>query len=165
MTVHQAFDYPAARITSRSESLFMLAYRCWQAGYDYADAECWHYAWSVLSNELGPKVARPVLNAVEDFVRVLRHAADERIDYFPPPCCRMSSGERRVLALVAALQAKDPDAIGACHDRLCVGMQAASADVLLAQARSLATALSQANLILDPRRRPVSTAFDLGRLH
>lgn len=164
MTVHQRLDYPAERLTRRAESLVMLAYRCWQAGYDYADTECWNYAWTVLSNELGPREARPLLNAVEDLVRALRQATGGRVDYYPPPCCRTSAGERRLLALLSALQAGDAARTARSWADLCTGMRPPEADRVMVGATVLSRVLRAANLMLEPDMF-WAAGLDRGRLH
>lgn len=148
------------RLTTPGDSLFMLAYRCWHAGFDYGDAECWQYAWTALSNALGPREARPLLGAVEDFVRCLRLVARHRLEYYPPPCCRMSDSEQQVLELVAALQAGAPD-VTAQIDHLCGAVSDDAGRLVLTHARSLAARLNDVGITAlarspgPPPRRPL----------
>jgi hypothetical protein len=157
MTVADENRETEARLTRPGESLFMLAYRCWHAGFDYGDAECWQYAWTALSNALGTHEARPLLSATEDFVRTLRAVSQARLDYFPPPCCRMSDSERRVLALLAALQTDEPD-ICDLIERLCGGLADDARSLLLAHGRALADRLGDVGIALQsqgPAPRPL----------
>ncbi len=139
------------RLTARSDSLLILAYRCWHAGYDYSDADCWRYASTVLVHALGVGEARLMLNAVEDFVYALRQASLGSVDYYPPPCCRASRGERQVLSSLAALQAGSEEAAELGLRELC-GEAGEHCLILLSRARKLAMVLSDLGLILtaDP---------------
>jgi hypothetical protein len=148
MTVADQGSEREARLTRPGESLFMLAYRCWHAGFDYGDAECWQYAWSALSNALGTREARPLLGATEDFVRTLRAVSRARIDYFPPPCCRMSDSERHVLELLAALQT-DELALDELIDNLCGAVTPDARSLLLAHGRALAARLGDVGIALQ----------------
>ena len=130
------------RLVTRGESLFMLAYRCWHAGFDYGDAECWQYAWSALSQAYGPETARPVLGAIEDFVRCLRAEARHRLDYYPPPCCRMSASERQILELITALQGGAPNVDGLIT-ALCGPVTPDASRLVVAAARALAARLAR----------------------
>jgi hypothetical protein len=138
------------RLTTRGDSLFMLAYRCWHAGFDYGDAECWQYAWTALSNALGPREARPVLGAIEDFVRTLRAVARRRLDYYPPPCCRMSDSEQRVIDLIAALQAGAPGAEDLIED-LCGALTEDAGRLVLAHGSTLASRLRDVGITMQPQ--------------
>lgn len=148
MAIGDALKGAEPRLAGHGESLFMLAYRCWHAGFDYSDAECWQYAWNALSNAIGPDEARPVLGAIEDFVRTLRTVARRRLDYYPPPCCRVSECERQVLALVAGLQAGRPDA-DALSGSLCGPADEQARLLLLARARALAARLADAGITMQ----------------
>lgn len=131
------------QITAQGDSLLILAYRCWQSGFDYSDAECWQYAWVVLSNAFGPEKARPVLSAMEDFVRGVRRVGTRRLEYFPPPCCRASESEQAVLDLVAGLQRGEPK-LDRWVEALCGPLSAAAAEEVLTPARALASSLLEA---------------------
>lgn len=151
------------RLTQRGDSLFMLVYRCWHAGFDYGDTECWQYAWTALSSALGPNEARPVLGAIEDFVRTLRAVSHRRLDYFPPPCCRMSGSEQQVVQLIAALQAATPvaDNLPEADDMiepLCGPVTDDGHRLIMAHARTLAARLSDAGMAVrahQPAVRPL----------
>ena len=133
------------QLKTRGDSLVILAYRCWQAGFDYSDAERWQYAWVALSNEFGPVQARPILSAIEDFVRGLRQVSVRQIDYYPPPCCRASHSEQVILELIAALQAGEPF-VGHWIEALCGDLPDASAARVLKPARALASSLLDAGI-------------------
>ena len=147
MTAGDAGNRCDARLTQPCESLFMLAYRCWHAGFDYGDVECWQYAWTALSNALGTREARPLLGATEDFVRTLRAVSRRRIDYFPPPCCRVSDSERLVLELLSTLQAGD--AIDDLIEDLCGSVSPDARSLLLAHGRALAARLGDVGIALQ----------------
>ncbi|MFW6027994.1 MAG: hypothetical protein ACOC9Q_00505 [bacterium] len=150
MTVVEAGE-SSGRLTRRGDSLFMLAYRCWHAGFDYGDAECWQYAWTALSNALGPREARPVLGAIEDFVRTLRAVSPRQLEYYPPPCCRMSDSERQVLQLVAALQASQAE-VDDLIETLCGPLAPDAQPLVLAHGRALAASLLDVGIaVLAPR--------------
>ena len=159
MTVADEGRGTEARLTRPGDSLFMLAYRCWHAGFDYGDAECWQYAWTALSNALGSRQARPLLGATEDFVRTLRAVSKARIDYFPPPCCRMSDSECQVLELLAALQTDEP-AVDELIENLCGAVTPDASSLLLAHGRALAARLGDVGIALQtqgPAPRPLQS--------
>lgn len=151
MVIGDSLKGTGPHLARHGESLFMLAYRCWHAGFDYGDTECWQYAWNALSKAVGPDEARPVLGAIEDFVRTLRTVSRRSLDYYPPPCCRMSESERQVLALVAGLQAGLPEADGIAHS-LCGPMDEEARSHLLTHARSLAARLAGAGIAIQADR-------------
>jgi hypothetical protein len=153
MAVAEADKGSGPRLTRAGESLFMLAYRCWHAGFDYGDAECWQYAWTALSNALGAREARPVLGATEDFVRTLRAVSRARIDYFPPPCCRMSDSEHQVIELLAALQAGTQPVEELAED-LCGALSCDASALLLAHGRVLAARLGDVGIALQSQGTP-----------
>lgn len=136
--------------------LKILAYRCWQAGFDYGDAECWQHAWVTLSNEVGTCRARPILRAIEDLVRSLRKVSTRPTDYYPPPCCRASHSEWVMLELVAALQAGESK-LDHWIEALCGDLPQDSAAMVLRSARALASNLLDVGIaMLAERPCPVS---------
>ena len=144
------------RLTSQGDSLLMLAYRCWHAGFDYGDAECWQYAWTVLSSTLCPGKARHLLAAIEDFVRCLRLVSQRSPEYYPPPCCRMSASERQVLELLAALQAGEPDVLHRI-EQLCGDIPEDGCRLVLGHARTLADRLLDVGIaVLADRPAPAA---------
>lgn len=144
------------QLTTRGDSLVILAYRCWQAGFDYGDAECWQYAWVTLSNEFGTCRARPILRAIEDLVRGIRQVSRRTADYYPPPCCRASDSEWAILELLAALQAGESQ-LDHWIEALCGDLPQDSAAVVLRPARTLAANLLDVGImVLADRSSPVS---------
>ena len=164
MASHDAGGDGAQRLTTPGDSLFMLAYRCWHAGFDYGDAECWQYAWNALSVALGPNVARPLLGAVEDFVRCLRRVARRRLDYYPPPCCRMSEREHQVLQLITVLQGGAPDA-DALIDGLCGPLTPDASRLVVVAGRALAARLLEAGITLRTQPTTPQPRAPLRSLH
>lgn len=152
MVTDDAGGGAARRLAAPGDSLFMLAYRCWHAGFDYGDAECWQYAWNALSVALGPNEARPLLGAVEDFVRCLRMVARRRLDYYPPPCCRMSASEEQVLALLAALQ-EGASEVDHLIDNLCGAVSHEASRKVLAHGRTLASHLLEVGISVQANAR------------
>jgi hypothetical protein len=145
-----------AKLTAQGDSLLMLAYRCWHAGFDYGDAECWQYAWTALSNTLGGARARHLLSAVEDFVRCLRLVSGGPPEYYPPPCCRMSASEQQVLELLAALQAGEAD-VHHRIEQLCGDVPVDGSRLVLGHARTLANRLLDVGIAVladRPAARP-----------
>lgn len=142
----------------------ILAYRCWQAGFDYGDSECWQYAWAVLSSELGPTRARAVLGQIEDFVRALREVGRRRIGYYPPSCCRTSASEQVILELIADLQAGEVN-VGHRIEALCGDVAEAAAARVLRPARGLASSLLDAGIAVLPDRAPPAARPLFDTLH
>ncbi len=102
---------------------------------------------------LGPDAARRLLGAVEDFVRTLRMVTRRPLDYYPPPCCRMSASEHRILQLITTLQGGAPDAL-ALIDGLCGPLTPDAGRLVLTAGRLLATRLLEAGITL---RTPPAT--------
>lgn len=156
MTAEDRTESSQRKLTSQGDSLLMLAYRCWHAGFDYGDSECWQYAWTALSNALGPGEARHLLAAIEDFVRCLRLVSPRPPEYYPPPCCRMSTSEQQVLELVAALQMGEPSVLHRI-ELLCGDIAEDSCRLVLGHARTLATRLLDVGIaVLADRPAPAA---------
>lgn len=155
---------PQRCLTSRGDSLLILAYRCWQAGFDYSDTECWQYAWMALSNAFGPAKARPILSAIEDFVRAMREVSRRPVDYYPPPCCRASASELLILELIAALQAGEPH-VGHLVVSLCGDLPHSAAARILRPARALASSLLDVDVAVLADRPAPAARPPLKHLH
>lgn len=164
MTRDDTIDIHRQRLTARGDSLVILAFRCWHAGFDYGDADCWQYAWAVLSNELGPRQARPILNNIEDLVRAMRAITLRRIEYFPPPCCRVSTDERAFLELIAALQAGETD-VRRPISALFGDIGQTSLPQVLGPARALAGELLSTGIVVLADRQTPTDRPHLARLH
>lgn len=97
-------------MSQKPERLIVSGFRCWMAGYQYDDVECWEYAWNLYAKELGAKNARAAISELQFWVRDLRAAAVHPIKCLPNGCACLCRDESLALSMVAASQCGDEDA-------------------------------------------------------
>lgn len=90
-----------------AERLVVVGFRCWYAGYETGDLNCWEIAWNEYARELGPKPARNIMGELSNWVRAVRGGACRNIGYLPFDCEGCSRDEACALSLVAACQYGD----------------------------------------------------------
>lgn len=66
-----------------AERLVGVGFRCWMAGFDTGDIQCWESAWRIYSDKLGPDAAKTVIAELGCWARVLNVARAREIRYFP----------------------------------------------------------------------------------
>lgn len=96
-----------------AEKLVMTGFRCWMAGYELGDIECWEIAWIEYANVLGPKDARSALSELQFWVRTLRKVTKREITCFPHCCKHVCRDECMALSLISAYQRQDRSAVRA----------------------------------------------------
>ncbi|NJM31351.1 MAG: hypothetical protein HC855_15840 [Rhizobiales bacterium] len=89
------------------ERLVLQGYRQWMGGYDTACVACWERASDLYVNELGARAAGPIVLALGQWVRMLRHLARRHLNAFPGATHRLCRDECLVMALIAACQHSD----------------------------------------------------------
>lgn len=151
MVFHMRFERSQEDLYTRSaERLVLTGFRCWMAGYEHGDIQCWETAWRQYSSALGTRNGRLLLSELQYWVRVLRDVSARQISFYPYCCRHLCADEYIGLSLLAAYQHQDlPTARGAAH-RL-TGLNPGSAFDLIADASSsFASALCEVDLILLP---------------
>ncbi len=89
------------------EKLVLLGFRCWQAGYETGDVNCWELAWNEYARELGSQKAKCAISELGCWVRAIRKNSCRNITYFPPNCAGCSRDEACAISLIAACQYDD----------------------------------------------------------
>ena len=151
MVLHMRFERSHDDLFTRSaERLVLTGLRCWMAGYEHGDIQCWETAWRQYSSALGARNGRLLLSELQYWVRVLRDVSARQISFYPYCCRHVCADECIGLSLLAAYQHQDlQTARGAVH-RL-TGLSPGSAfDLLTDASSSFASALSEVDLILLP---------------
>lgn len=95
---------PCRLLARRPERLVVVGFRCWMAGYEFGDIDCWEHAWRIFSNELGTRNGRAALTDLQFWVRVIRQSSRRAIRCFPACCSHVCRDECMALSAVSALQ-------------------------------------------------------------
>lgn len=91
-----------------------VGFRCWVAGYQTGDIDCWETAWNTYAVALGPKCAKRAVGELSSWVRTIRGHATRKIEVYPAGCRRFCRDECMAAAMVAACQASVCPALRAC---------------------------------------------------
>ena len=86
------------------ERLVLVGFRCWQAGYETGDVNCWELAWNEYARELGVTKAKCAIRELRCWVRAVHKNACRNISYYPPHCRGCSQDEACAISLIAACQ-------------------------------------------------------------
>jgi len=140
----------AARFNA-PERLVGLGFRSWLAGYQTGDIACWEKAWTIYSNALGPKQAKPALTDLACWVRAIRKLSCRDIEIYPGQCSRFCRDECMAIAMVAASQHDACPALRACAWAL---LDNSAVDEVVEGAECLAARLKKCDQMLSP------TTFD-----
>ncbi|MEM7424833.1 MAG: hypothetical protein AAF441_01970 [Pseudomonadota bacterium] len=145
------FTHEPKDILSRpAERLVVRGLRCWMAGYEYGDIQCWETAWREYSSILGPRDGRTLLSELQYWVRILRDVSVREIKCFPHCCCRVCHDECMALSLVSAYQYQDRGAAQAAAIYLSGQSVRAPLDLLTDASSTFASALSETGHYLLP---------------
>ncbi len=87
-----------------AERVALTSFRSTLAGYDLGDPSCWDDLWSTLVSEGGVDLACRISGSLHYFVRTLRAARPQKINYFPVSCKRACTDECLMLTLLSACQ-------------------------------------------------------------
>ena len=97
--------YADERLLDRpAERLVVTGFRCWMAGYEYGNIECWEVAWNEYARELGAAGARRAFGDLQYWIRTIRDAAHRNIECFPYCCNCVCRDECIALSIISALQ-------------------------------------------------------------
>jgi len=100
------------------ERLVLEGFRRWIAGYASGDLGHWEEVWNLHAASLGPRHARHVVDRLARFVRIVRDWSICPIACFPGGCRHICRHECFALAIVAASQNQDLDALAAAMRHL-----------------------------------------------
>ena len=105
------FELTAERVT-------LTSFRSTLAGYDLGDPSCWDDLWSTLVCEGGVDLACRISGSLHYFVRTLRAARSQKINYFPVSCKRACTDECLMLSLLSACQHDMDETLDFCLKNL-----------------------------------------------
>lgn len=151
MTLRMNFETSANYLASRpAERLVLTGVRCWMAGYEHGDIQCWETAWRHYSSVLGTRPGRLLLSELQYWVRVLRDVSIRPISFYPHCCRHVCADECVGLSILSAYQHQDQSAARAGVHRLSGLNPGAAFDLLIEASSGFAAALSDADQILLP---------------
>jgi hypothetical protein len=129
------------------ERLVLEGYRRWMQGCDRGSSTCWEMASSLFNEELGPFEGGRLLGELAHWVEALRGGMDRQAGLSPFECKRLCRDECIVVAMIAASQNHDTDALSAAVDALILPENRAEA---IRASRAFADALSKIGQTLIP---------------
>ena len=141
---------PDTLLDRPAEKLVVTGFRCWMAGYELGDIECWEIAWTEFAKILGPRNARSSLSELQYWVRTLRHVTTRQITCFPYCCKNICKDECMALSLISAHQRQDRSAARAAAHYISGLNDCANLRELVDASSSFAAALADAGQILVP---------------
>lgn len=86
------------------ERLVGLGLRCWLAGYETSDIDCWETGWRVYARDLGPRHAKGMVTDLACWVRAISTSACRKIEYYPVNCADFCRDECLGVLMIAAGQ-------------------------------------------------------------
>jgi len=141
------------------ERLVGVGFRCWFAGYDTCDIDCWETGWNYYARELGVSRAKEAVGELACWVRAVRDTACRKIAYYPFGCAGFAPDECVAISMVAAGQHAQCPAMRACAFAL---LGTSDIDTVVDSAQKFACVLADtgyvlsdqsicnANLLVDP---------------
>ncbi|MDA7947469.1 MAG: hypothetical protein MPJ78_08320 [Hyphomicrobiaceae bacterium] len=98
----------------RPERLVGLGFRCWIAGFETQDINCWETGWNTFATELGPGHAKAAITELSCWVRMVHTKTCRRISYYPFGCKGFCRDECMAISMIAAGQHAACPAMRAC---------------------------------------------------
>lgn len=98
----------------RAERLVGVGFRCWLAGYQTDDINCWETGWNLFAAELGPNCAKTAITELSCWVRSVHKTACRPINYYPFGCTGYCPDECMAISMVAASQHSVCPAMRSC---------------------------------------------------
>jgi hypothetical protein len=156
MTLRKRTPQPAAATfkpltispTGTAERLVGIGFRCWLAGYQTCDINCWETGWNFYARELGVRRAKEAVTELACWVRAVQETACRKIDYYPYGCDGFCQDECVAISIVAASQHSACPAMRACAFAL---LGSSDIDGVVDSAGSFASVLSAAGHVLSDR--------------
>jgi hypothetical protein len=128
------------------EQLVGVGFRCWLAGYETSDIDCWETGWNFYARELGTQRAKKAVTELACWVRLVRENACRKISYFPFGCTGFCPDECVAISMVAASQHSACPAMRACAFAL---LGSSEIDGVVDSADGLASVLSASGYVLS----------------
>lgn len=98
----------------QASRLVGLGFRCWLAGYETHDVDCWETGWNVYARELGPTHAKAAIGELSCWVRTIHCTTCRRIETYPFGCAGFCQDECMAISMIAASQHSACPAMRAC---------------------------------------------------
>ena len=98
----------------RPERLVGIGFRCWLAGYQTDDINCWETGWNLFARELGTACAKAAVTELSCWVRAVHRQACRPINTYPFGCAGFCTDECVAISMVAACQHSACPAMKAC---------------------------------------------------
>lgn len=132
--------------TRQPERLVGIGFRCWFAGYDTCDIDCWETGWNFYARELGTARAKQAVTELACWVRAVRDTACRKITYYPYGCAGFAPDECVAISMVAASQHSACPALRACAFAL---LGSSDIDSVVDSAQDFASVLATAGHMLS----------------
>ena len=97
-----------------ASKLVGLGFRCWLAGYETHDINCWETGWNVYARELGAAKAKAAIGELSCWVRAIHTSTCRRIKTYPFGCAGFCQDECMAISMIAASQHSACPAMRAC---------------------------------------------------
>jgi len=97
-----------------ASKLVGLGFRCWLAGYETHDINCWETGWNVYARELGATKAKAAIGELSCWVRAIHTSTCRRIETYPFGCAGFCQDECMAISMIAASQHSACPAMRAC---------------------------------------------------
>lgn len=110
---HGVHSHPA-NASLKATKLVGLGFRCWLAGYETQDVNCWETGWNVYARELGPAQAKIAVSELSCWVRAIYSAKCREIETYPFGCAGFCRDECMAISMIAASQHAACPAMRAC---------------------------------------------------
>lgn len=137
---------PTVGAINRPERLVGLGFRCWIAGYETQDINCWETGWNTFATELGPTHAKAAITELSCWVRMVHIKASRPINTYPFGCKGFCRDECMAISMIAAGQHSACPAMRACAFAL---LNTSDIDGVVDAATNFAETLKEAGHILS----------------
>lgn len=128
------------------EQLVGIGFRCWLAGYDTCDIQCWETGWNHYVSVLGPQNAKAAVAELACWVRCVHSFAARKIEVHAHNCAGFCADECVAISMVAASQHSACPALRACAFAL---LGTSEVDEVIDSAANFASVLRDAGQILS----------------
>jgi len=134
------------------ERLVGVGLRCWLAGYETSDIQCWETGWRIYADRLGETRAKYLVAELAAWARALNTASARRIGYYPffhPfDCIEFSHDECIAILMIAAAQKGAAALVADCAYSLTMHDDRSAVE---SASRTFAEALGDAGIRLNQR--------------
>ncbi len=131
----------------QAERLVGVGFRCWMAGLETGDIDCWQSAFNEFAGCLGVDNAKTLVPGLSNWVKAVHGAAQRPIQIAPRGCRGFCRDECLAIAMVAACQHSACPALKACAFTLIGSNNVSGA---LGAAEEFACGLRRVDQILSP---------------